>query len=467
MIDLSVALSEKAEFARIAEKAQALAGSTTSDDEVLLWKLCSALWDERPLSAQERQKLSENQILLIEDSLKRERVSIWLKEAVSKAVEESIISNPSPSFKLFSLLTGRQMGKAVQEAIKTKDFKLAMIVTQLGGAGSRLSVPNILPNSRIQSSAGHGVPGKNGTDEVVRECISSQVQIWKTMMNSSTTPLMDEDRFNCWVLCGGEFIKYSPEMFLRLSDWKRTWGLFLWYGDGGYWGLKESLKQYSEAILGGRSLIRQPLPGYIERAGSKRSELIKSKSKWMPRNETPLDCMFHLLRLYAENADYKLETVLRPETISGDCMDYRISWILLVFLNQVKKVGEFSDAQLARQQDAQVVVVPSAKNDLITTSLIHQLEVLGLWTWACFVALFLKSPMRREAVIRDLISRYFPLSDHSGSCYGMILQEESAVSTPPSPPSSVSTNALSTEWKFLVETLSIPPVWIFEAKVKK
>lgn len=147
------------------------------------------------------------------------------------------------------------------------------------------------------------------------------------------------------------------------------------------------------------------------------------------------DCLYNMLKLYILD-NGRLDSFLDAKTFSKSKMDVREAWLLYAVLNRAKKsFSEFSN-DIA---------------DNLSMSFAYQLEVLGLWDIACFVALFLSVPDARTRLIKELLERNFPLSDKSGSCLNGITNGVVVPDT-----------AL---WKFLVGQLRIPVQWIHEAKL--
>ncbi|KAJ3087077.1 hypothetical protein HK102_011850 [Quaeritorhiza haematococci] len=521
----------------------ALAAATDKvfgDHELQIWKLCAALWDPLYLpdsaGAGDGRDTSRQAAGAILAALRKEEVSRWLKEAVKKDVEAEVgesvasgsVGGASAAAKvLFGLLTGRQIGRAVGESIKSRNLRLATILSQLGGAGARVvtnrtGVQRLVGGSPVEAASGHGVPGRGGTDEDVRKHIVEQVRLWReAAAKVSTTSiggagginaqapisaLMSEDLFASWLLCAGEVQDWLKEVFPRVTDWKRTWGLFLWYGEGGWWDLKESVEKYEAWVkkmknLGG--VVRPPLPHYIE----KRLRRLRGASGV---ESDAADCLFHLLKLYT-NERYLLERVCRPAAVGPDPLDVRVPWLLWLLLSKVKRVKEFKDAKVKVVEVSRVVdggvdddddtpmfgasrksafgrstmtivsitqgkevttsetltelqPTSSLTADALTSSLVFQLEALGLWTWACFVGMHLGTASGREAAVKELLSRWYPLEDASGSCWKGVAvgnkDDGNAMAV-----DRQDAGGESEEWRFLIGQLRIPQQWVFEAKV--
>jgi hypothetical protein len=105
----------------------------------------------------------------------------------------------------------------------------------------------------------------------------------------------------------------------------------------------------------------------------------------------------------------------------------------------------------SNQEQQTSMVLLSDKGDLVSASLIYQLENGGLWDWAILVAMFLNDLNQREMVIKTLLARHYPYEDHSGSwCF----YKQFGNSVP----------EYSSTWKFLVGKLKVPTSWIHEAR---
>jgi nuclear pore complex protein Nup98-Nup96 len=142
-----------------------------------------------------------------------------------------------------------------------------------------------------------------------------------------------------------------------------------------------------------------------------------------------------LLRLYsATGLGRTLDTALNPLNFSAATTDVQIPWHLYVILSQLKGAASFSDSLGSKGQAV------SDSGEHITLSYIDQLEQLGLWQWAIFVALHLSRENTRNGVITDLLAR------HIASI---------------APDTDEDTHLVST----LVDTWKIPHEWILETKV--
>jgi hypothetical protein len=453
--------------------------------ELLMWKCAASLWDPLDhLSADpETQKLlAGSRGEAIKAALRKEYVSKWLKETVAYAVEQELsAAQLSSGARIFHLLTGRMIGKAVKEAIANRDFRLSTIISQSGGAGARVlghqsegpsrsppKMSSVFASGKksVRAASGHGVPGRGNMAESTREDINNQVRIWRKIAQDSNVP---EEYMRIWNLLGGDMDSWGQGLVKLPGDWRRRWGLFLWFAEGGGLSLKESVDFFEQYF---KKISKPPVPSYLERKLQSDPSLVNCP--------LPNDVCFELLKLAVEPT-YLLEKAIKPNTITPQPLDYRVSWLLWAVLSRAKKVREFSDATGAitlrnpnATTDARALnqsridalanteilgtLMMSSTADRCSMALINALESLGLWQWACFVALFLSNRASRETVIRQILSQWFPLEDSSASCIKNVRAGNLSGDMSELP------HEYSEDWDFVVSKLKIPAGWVHEAK---
>ncbi|KAJ3013218.1 Nuclear pore complex protein Nup98-Nup96 [Thoreauomyces humboldtii] len=441
------------EFAAVANKASS---SNSSDpvfghSEEATWKLAAALWDPLPSI-----EVDDNLSGLLEQSQRREEVSRWLQDAVRELVVAEA-STRTGSKEIFSLLTGRQISKAASTALANDDYRLATMIAQLGGAGSHMQGGN--------GVSAHGIRAGDGTDSPVAQMVTHLIETW----TREGTPI-PEDALRLWQLIGGTVSSWGVGMFQPITDWKRTFGLFFWYGSAGADTVQDALSYYSQGFKATLN-IAPPRPFYLQNKVQTQQEEDFEDC----HDDAPKDICFHLLKLFSEG-NHLLETALEPLNITAQKLDHRVSWLLWTILSTVKHVRSPADSRLEhirmRQQTygsqddlSSIVVRSGSTSDRLTRDMMWQLETIGLWQWSIFVALFLGRKDARERAVREILARWYPLEDDSDSWI-----------------TRTGTNAVDTDdmemdgedggrqpvsdlWRFLVEQLEVPPVWIHQARV--
>ncbi|TPX54026.1 hypothetical protein PhCBS80983_g06070 [Powellomyces hirtus] len=450
-----------------------------SNVETLTWKLASALWDPLDITSSDGHDYLDGSL---EQGLRRERISAWLKEAVKQQVVDEAKTRQGAK-KIFTLLSGRQISKAVLSAMQDKDLRLASILAQLGGAGCRVvatSRKGLLNTGLAKSTGGHGITTRYGADARVVGALKSQIDVWAREEARSGGGLK-EDYLMLWKLAAGNVQAWGSETFQGVSDWKRTFGLFLWYGSAGAGTVRQSLAAYQQGFTM-VPVIAPPKPACLAANAATMLE------EQQDGRNVPEDVCFHLLKLFAEN-EHLLETALHPLNVSPNELDHRVSWLLWMVLSTVKNVRSAADSRLEHIRISQARhghtdmdmesdegVAGSARSagtaDRLARDLMWQLETLGLWKWSIFVALFLGRKEGRERAVRDILAKYYPIDDDSDSWIMAIDDQDSdddsnamdtdgRVSYP-----SVTTPAakVSDLWTFLVDHLKVPAIWIHEAR---
>jgi nuclear pore complex protein Nup98-Nup96 len=287
--------------------------STSSDEdprriftktEILTWKLTNALFDPLPkLGKGPYPNFAKD---AIQEALVKERFSLWLKECVSSIPLSS--SSMGSAESIFHLLTKRTISKAVKEAIKNGDHRLATIIAQCGGPGSHVSVRSEIPGGSGKSvSWGHGVPGRGETFESVREDLSAQVSIWTKLESNGG---VSKEYINVFKLLSGNIDFWDKNFVGSVKDWKSTLGLYYWYGHGGGVTIGESVEAFEASFGSGKG--KYPLPAYLERKG-----VITESSKSYPK-----DICYHLIKIFVDSG-YLLHDALDPKSSTSNNLDYR------------------------------------------------------------------------------------------------------------------------------------------------
>ncbi|KAI9350157.1 nuclear protein 96-domain-containing protein [Obelidium mucronatum] len=435
--------------------------------ELSVWNIASALFDPISLPSEDVGRLSENgkasdkAISAIKEGLQKDRVSAWLKSTTATTQTSATAVGADH---IYSQLVTRRVAAAVQTAIKNRDFRLATVLSQISGVGANTGV-----SDAANSSSGHGLVCRGSIMASVRDDISKQVDIW-TKEQSTIPPAY----MKIWKLLSGNVGSWDASVVEGAADWKQTFGLFLWYAEGGALSLADAVKEYDMAWginskLGGKS----PVPWYVERkrgsSSSSSSGSVVSSVNWVK------DVSYNLLKLKTDDG-YSLESTLVPSAVGPNLLDHRVSWLLWVVLCRAKKFREFAKygeitdiygstaaassssssssssmdyEDTAGQPEVAARIIVSKTADVCTASLCSTLESLGLWKWAIFVGMFLSTQNGREQMVKEVLARWFPVNDVSSS---VITKWNGAFAS------------RSEVWSFIVGRLKVPAVWVHEAK---
>ncbi|EIW69491.1 hypothetical protein TREMEDRAFT_62352 [Tremella mesenterica DSM 1558] len=337
--------------------------SSDSSHEATVFRLGVALFDEIDLllPADSSSELAER-ILEIRRKL---ALSKWLESAVAPSVDTDLVSSTDTPGKIFTLLSGNQVARAVQTALDGKDMRLATLISQAGG------------------------------DETFKEEILKQLEDWRKY---KSTAFIGNGYRKLYALLGGiTDVTHGHQDTSRGSDgakdvlisqgldWKRAFGIRLWFSSPCFDSISSVLSSYLDSFSRGYSPAK-PLPMYMEKPDEEK--------RWNMPTE-PSDILFGLIRLYSDQT-LSLESVLRSRDASSSPVDVRLTWHLYMLLSQVLRKRDLEDREEGY----------SAKADGMTKGYAAQLEESGEWKWAAFVLLHLETIEGREAALRALLHRH-------------------------------------------------------------
>jgi nuclear pore complex protein Nup98-Nup96 len=339
--------------------------------EAQVWRQGVALFDipaKQPTSAYIPPAIKHRLIAI----QRRTALSEWLASTVAPTIANALRSETSSSVqKAYTRLTGYQINEAVEDATADGNVRLAMLLSQAGGdAEFRADLENQLT-----------VWGSEGADKFVAEAYRKCLAI----------------------LAGVTHVWHSPRKASRGEsgdvnvveglDWKRTFGLALWYGEGseGGEGYEGALHQYEQGM--GRDGAALPLPWYKE--GVPRADTTATSSPLTsattPSSTNTLDeadALLELLRL--ATAKIPLERAIYPRAFSPNRLDYRMPWHLYILLSRAMRLKDFSDRQASFGDLELDTEGYSETADSVTCAYAAQLEALGQVQEAAFVLLHLE-----------------------------------------------------------------------------
>lgn len=342
--------------------------------EASLFRLGGALFDKLDL------RLAENLGDEIQERVRtlrrRDELSRWLQDVISPTVEAELregISSDS-STEVFTWLTGNEVDNAVRAAISAGNVKLATLVAQAGGdddfRAEILSQLRLWKEQRIDAHIG-------GPTRKVYALLAGIIDV---LEGSGLNP-------------GGARIESCPDLHISADlDWKRAFGLHVWYSQPIDSSVADAFDSYTAAWTGDRHSVAPPLPWYLENAKAGGLE-----KKWnLPSTaDTHPDAMYSMIRLFSDPSS-SLSTILTPLSFNPSPIDYRLCWHLYVIMSRCLGVRDFSDRgdtglQPNPEEDEEKCVEghsPSA--DLLTNSYALQLEQLGMIQEAAFVLLHIE-----------------------------------------------------------------------------
>ncbi|KAJ7224496.1 nuclear protein 96-domain-containing protein [Mycena pura] len=362
--------------------------STDRSFEASLFRLGSALFDS--LNLRLGDSVTPNIRARVTALRRKATLSAWLEDAVSPSVDADLQANPAagPAALAFIHLTGNQVERACEVAMDGGYLKLATLVSQAGG------------------------------DFEFREDLKQQLEIWRTQQIDVH---IDENVRKVYALLagivesvvegsrGGGQAKCADVDIVAGLDWKRVFGLHLWFSELVDAPISEVFESYNRLVKESTRKIASPVPWYEETSKA-------SKGWWkLPSPPSAPDALFSLIRLHAEPS-CSLSHVLTPLSFGPSPLDYSLPWHLYIILSRCMRVRDFADrgdpgirrtTPLSSGSDAEELDVeghsPSA--DLLTNSYAFQLEQQGMIQEAVFVLLHVEGSAGRAKVIKELLAR--------------------------------------------------------------
>jgi len=359
--------------------------------EAEAWDLVSALFTNVP--AEETIESIEEEILA--DSMarmasmqRRASLSCWLKDRTFSAVKRKLEELPSDKEydmdRILTCLSGHELSSAALCASSMGNVRLATLI----------------------SAAGYTPLGM--------EHVQKQQDIWE---KAGYDPFIDEQLMEVYNLLSGNV---DAVVGIADNDWKRAFGLYLWYGTPKDSPIHTALYSFVSAANKGQA--PKPIPWHVKKVSE---------------GDNISDVCFELIRIFCCTEDWdllseKMEATLPilpdllcPLGTTPDILDCSFLWHLCSVLQSIDVFpqslsGEYSDAV-----------------QRITTSYIAQIESMeNLVHWAVYVALHIADDDLRAKTVKDLLARYCDEWREDEALVG-----------------------------FLLGDLGIPQVWLEEAKI--
>ncbi|KAI9069844.1 hypothetical protein FKP32DRAFT_1586561 [Trametes sanguinea] len=313
---------------------------------------------------------------------RKTELSKWLKTAVASTMDADLRDGLDLKWDriVFTLLSGYHIERACEAAADGGNVKLASLVAQCPG------------------------------DPDFRADLQTQLEIWR---QERIDAHMSEDVRKIYALLagvadtlqgsGGSGIEQCPDVDLAKGlDWKRAFGLQLWYGLPMDAPIAEVFEAYDALWKEGLSNVAPPAPWYAERAES-------AESSWnLPSKADHPDALYSLIKLFAAPA-CNLSAILSSFSFSPSPADYRLPWHLYILLSRCLRIRDLADRETpmrrSKDEDDDEVEGHSPSADLLANSYAAQLEQLGMIQEAVFVLLHVEGSAGRAKVIRELLVR--------------------------------------------------------------
>ena len=362
------------------------------------WQLLSLLFDNPdkiPVDVDPENK----------ERFKKERLSEFWKALVFGDAQKHAQKATTHEERALAQLSCNNVAEACHALLEGLDLRLATMVAQIGG------------------------------DASMRQIMHTQIEEWRRLdmlaeMEDAHRALYELLSGNCAQADGklgagreNKAVTFNISSRFAL-DWRRAFGLRLWYGTLVDEPIELAVAQFADAIRDGLENVK-PVPWFVRE---------NTDMGWSdPDAVNREDLLWGILKLYAASKldiPANIEDVLAPENISGHPLNARLSFQLFqLFYSRLEDTkeadertvgmptfrgdgeGDFrrsfmSSTATITNKDTQGASPLVELGDSITLSYAASLHTPEHWTTAIWVYTHLSSAAMREHYIRSLVNQF-------------------------------------------------------------
>ena len=375
-------------------KKNASVDSAAGIHEQKVWELLEILFD----SYHDSSDASPEDV----ERARKERLSTFWEKLVRSDADNHAQQAKTPEEKAIAYLSGHNIEDACHSLLEGLDLRLATLVSLIGG------------------------------DISMRNDMVVQIEEWRRLdvladMEEPIRALYELLTGNCGRCEGkiGDGRENKASTFCIASrfglDWRRAFGLRLWYGILNDEPIELAVAQFSDALRYGHEDVK-PVPWFVEQ---------NIDMGWDdPRPQDREDLLWGILRLYASaKLDYlpaNIDDILAPENVSGHPLNARLSFQLFhlfrarqkdavddrrLYLRTKRTAGGVDDSVLSTvsestEMGSQAPDLLPTIGDSLSLTYASSLHTPEHWMTAAFVYTHLSSPQLREHYIRALLAFY-------------------------------------------------------------
>ncbi|KAF2036819.1 hypothetical protein EK21DRAFT_51552 [Setomelanomma holmii] len=349
-----------------------------------VWQLLSLLFDDADRLPENVGK--ENAALY-----RKEQLSEFWKALVWEEAQKHTQSAASAEEKAIAHLSCNSVADACHALLGGLDLRLATMVAQIGG------------------------------DYAMRQSLTTQIEEWRRLDVLSE---MQDSHRALYELLSGNSATFGISSRFKL-DWRRAFGLRLWYGIMAGEPIELAVAQFADAIRDGLEDVK-PLPWFID------DENVDMGFD-DPQAQTREDLLWGILKLYAASKlelSANIEDVLAPENVSGHPLNARLAFQLFQLFksrqddeteeperkvgmptDRGQKEGEHRSSFMSStashfDKDAQAESPLVELGDKITLTYAASLHTPDHWTTAIWIYCHLSSASMREHSIKGLVNQF-------------------------------------------------------------
>ena len=330
--------------------------------EQLVWELASILFDTYDDEISETVPLQRRDFY--DQRIRKDRLAAFWSHLCQDEALAAVAMARTAEERAIAYLSMNAVIEACNSLSQGKDYRLATLVAQIGG------------------------------DKIMQEDMKAQIDAWRRLnvLSEMSDPVRALYELLAGNTCVCEGKKGPIEDRARTftiserfgMDWKRAFGLRLWYATLIDEPLDVAIKKFAEDIE--EEEPSKPLPWFIT---SQTATLAWSD----PHGETRQDVLWGILRLYAERSNgtktKELIEVIMPENVVGHPLRSRLSFELYHALSP-----HFPSPPSRPQADQ------------LALSFAAELESADQWLWALFALLHLTSAQQRQQALQAHLARY-------------------------------------------------------------
>ena len=321
--------------------------------EGLIWKLASILFDDddddvsRGVPTFHKTKF--------EDRIRKDRLSEFWEGLCQEQATRAVAIASSAELRALAHLSMHNIEDACKVLLEGKDFRLATLVAQIG------------------------------SDATMQEDIRAQITEWGSLkvLSEMTEPiralydLLAGNAFMCTGQSGHVEDRALPfPMSEKFGlDWKRAFGLRLWYAKPVEKPIEASIKQFEEDLKDGESRVPVATsPNHGDLSNDAKTQASKQE-----------DVLWQMMKLFANLKDSSTSASLRTIFSTSSQVDSRLAFQLLRGLS---RAGFYTDPVDA---------------DRVVTDFAVELDNAGEWVWAIWVLLHLSNQEQRMDALKEVI----------------------------------------------------------------
>lgn len=340
-----------------------------------VWELAAILFDDSRSDVVSKD-LSMDQEEFNQRVRKDDLILMWQRICQESAMK-AVAGASTAEERAIAHLSANSVVEACDELIRGQDYRLAILMAQVG------------------------------SDRIIREDIATQIKQWRDLnvLSEFTEPI----RALYGLLAGDTCVcegKKGPledraKTFVISEhfqlDWKRAFGLRLWYAILPEEPIEDAVKKYADDLETHER--RKPLPSFLEEPTASRwkdsnaDQREEPTSSWWkdPNADQCEDILWGLLKLYAASQGSlptpPIASIVSPHNTAGNPYDCRLSF-------------QLHHALAPRFP----LAADHAKGDQLVLSFSDQLDVAGEWLWAIFILLHLSSCEQRQSCIQSILA---------------------------------------------------------------